>query len=180
MGIFGRGRSEREPRGGGRPDVGQLLLEGQDMIEQTAAAHRRRWGLGRAERWELDQASGVLRWTFPDKVVEAPAQVIGLHATADSRWSWAWSTPLVPPALAKASAEVRAWGERHRQDFLVRPDLTLSEEQVADLVAVAFRLSRATGLYRGASDPLTAHLMFGDVTIRPHGGEPEAFQIRID
>ncbi len=40
VGIFRRGKTDsNEPEKAAGPDVGQLLLQGHDMIEQTAAAH---------------------------------------------------------------------------------------------------------------------------------------------
>ena len=57
--------------------VAVLMLEGHDMIEKTAAAHRDRWGLRDADRWDLDQTSGKIKWTFADRLAEAPVQVLG-------------------------------------------------------------------------------------------------------
>lgn len=180
MGIFRRGKSGGD---GGGPEsgsgLGELLLEGHDMIEQTAAAHAERWGLGTAERWDLDPAAGKLRWTFPDKQVEAPVQLLGLYTPADSTWTWAWASRSVPPALAGDSEVVRSWGEEHAQDFLTQPSMAVTEEQAADLAAVAFRLSGATGFYRGPSGSVVAYMTFGPVTIRPTEGDEEHFVIAV-
>jgi Family of unknown function (DUF6882) len=48
------------------------------MIDQLARAHMS-WGLGSAERWGLDQRTGIITWTFPDKAATAPAQIIGSY-----------------------------------------------------------------------------------------------------
>ena len=47
-------------------DLGTLVLQGEDMIDQLARAHTS-WGLGSADRWGLDQPTGIITWTFPDK-----------------------------------------------------------------------------------------------------------------
>jgi hypothetical protein len=36
------------------------------MIDRLARAHTS-WGLGSADRWGLDQRTGIITWTFPDK-----------------------------------------------------------------------------------------------------------------
>jgi hypothetical protein len=179
VGIFRRGKTESsEPEESGS-DVGELLLQGHDMIEQTASAHAQRWGLGTAERWSLDPAAGTLRWTFPDKQVEAPVQLLGLFTPADSTWTWAWASPSVPPALAANAEAARAWGEEHGQPFLTQPATVVTEEQAADMAAVAFRLCGATGFYRGPSGSVVAYMTFGTVTIRPNEGDEEQFAITV-
>lgn len=67
----------RRKRGDEPDDLGVLLSQGHDMIQQTGQAHSQRWGLGSALRWDLDLASGLLRFTFPDRVAEAPFQILG-------------------------------------------------------------------------------------------------------
>ena len=85
----------------------------------------------------------------------------------------------VPASLSVDSQVVRSWGEEHRLGFLVQPSAGLTNEQVADLIAVAFRLSGATGLYRGPADSVVAYTTFGPVTIRPNDGEEEHFAIAV-
>ena len=63
MGLFRRGAKSTDP-GEGADDTGLLMLQGQDMIAQTGRAHADRWGLGTAQRWDLDQETGTIRWTF--------------------------------------------------------------------------------------------------------------------
>ena len=180
IGIFRRGGADSdEPEKAEVADVGELLLQGHDMIRQTAAAHDDRWGLGTAERWDLDQTAVTLRWTFADKVVEAPAQLLGLYSPADSTWTWAWASRSVPPSLSVDSEVVRSWGEQHGQRFLVQPTAVLTDERVADVVAVAFRLSGATGFYRGPAGSVVAYMTFGPVTIMPNEGEEEHFAIAV-
>lgn len=36
-----------------------IVMQGEDMMEQLAQAHRT-WGLGSAERWDLDQSTGQI------------------------------------------------------------------------------------------------------------------------
>jgi hypothetical protein len=79
MGLFERNTRPdsiaAEPE---RVDLGTLLLQGEDMIDQLARAHMS-WGLGSADRWGLDQRTGIITWTFSDKTATAPAQIIGSY-----------------------------------------------------------------------------------------------------
>lgn len=159
--------------------VAELLLQGRDMIDQTAQAHNARWGLGMADRWDLDQTSGTIRWTFSDRVAEAPAQILGSFSPSSGTWLWAWANDSLLPSMRTASDEVRSWGERNGQTMLTTPKLTLTEDQVADLVSVAFRLSRASGFYRAPAGQAEIHLTFGTVTITTQTGTTEEFKIGV-
>ena len=83
MGFFRRDKGGAPTGNDG--DLAITLAQGEDMIERVGRAHRERWGLGTAERWDIDQRAGVIRWSFPDKTVEAPVQLLGsYHAGAGS------------------------------------------------------------------------------------------------
>jgi|SRR5690349_7319747 len=87
MGWLKRNR----PPGSRAPEVepealATLLLQGDEMIEQLARAHMS-WGLGAADRWGLDQSTGTITWTFPDKTATAPAQIIGSYSPSATSWS---------------------------------------------------------------------------------------------
>lgn len=177
MALFRRKDEQRsEPAIG----VGELLLQGRDMIHQTAQAHDARWGLSEAERWDLDQTSGTIRWTFGDRVAEAPAQILGTFSPTSGTWLWAWANDSLLPSVRTTSEEVRSWGERNGQTMLTTPKLALTENQVADLVGIAFRLARASGFYRATAGQAQIHLTFGTVTITTDSGEVEEFNIRVD
>ncbi|WP_435827969.1 DUF6882 domain-containing protein [Nocardia asteroides] len=63
-------------------------MQGQDLIDQLGKVHMS-WGLGSADRWDLDQTTGLITWTFPDKTATAPAQIIGSHNPGAGTWMWA-------------------------------------------------------------------------------------------
>ena len=160
--------------------VGELLLQGQAMIEQTAQAHRLRWGLGSSDRWDLDQTTGIIRWTFPEKIAEAPAQLLGTYSTTHATWLWAWGNSSIQPGLREASESVRRWGESNEQPFLTTAQLEVTEEQVADLVAIAFRLTRATGFYRSAADATIPYITFGPVKTTWSDGRTDTFTVNVE
>jgi hypothetical protein len=174
MPLFKRSREQPASTGG---DIGTLLLQGQEMIAQTARAHADRWALGTAERWDLDQTTGILRWSFADKVVEAPAQLLGTYSPAGESWWWAWANESLSPALRQASEDVRRWGESNGQSILTQPQIQVTEEGAADLAAIAFRISDATGFYRSPAGRSLVFMTFGTVTIRRADGASETFTI---
>lgn len=91
MGIFKRSdKQESNADEKGQPGLGPLLLEGEDMIEQLAQAHAS-WGCGTAQRWGLDQQTGLITWTFADKTATAPAQILASYNPTSSTWLWAWA-----------------------------------------------------------------------------------------
>jgi hypothetical protein len=166
------------------PDEGltltDALLQGTEMLQQTTAAHVNRWGLGTAQRWDLDAAGGVLRWTFPERVAEAPVQVLGSYSTQGASWMWAWANDSLPSNLCSASAAVRSWGERQGHSALTTPVLHgLPEEQVAELTAIAFRITEATGFYRAPAGQSLLYTTFGSVVITTDDGRSESFSIDV-
>lgn len=166
------------------PDEGltlaDALLQGTDMLQQTTAAHVSRWGLGTAERWDLDAARGVLRWTFTDRVAEAPVQVLGSYSPSGASWTWAWAGDSLPTALRSASEAVRAFGERQGHAALTTPVLDdVSEEQVADLAAMAFRITRASGFYRAPAAGSHLYTTFGPVLLTTDDGGSETFSLDV-
>src|SRR4051812_9546710 len=86
---------------GAPTDLSTALLQGHDMIEQVGRAHAERWGLGTANSWSLDQETCQLRWSFADKVAEAPAQILGSFNPSTGGWIWAWANESVLPALRR-------------------------------------------------------------------------------
>ena len=157
-----------------------MILQGHDMIQQTGRAHSQRWGLGSALRWDLDQVTGQLRFTFEDRVAEAPVQIIGTYSHANGSWMWAWANTSLQQALCTASEQTRAWGEQHGHGMLTTARFEASEEQAGDLAALGFRLSGFSGFYRAPAGRSDLHLAFGTVTIVSAEGEREDFSINVE
>ena len=153
-----------------------LLLEGRDMIDRTSKAHRERWGLGSAKRWVLDQDDGRIVWSFDDHVASAPAQILGSWNGKVSSWVWSWDNESVQPSVRTTAEEVRAIGVEHGVGALSTSPLKLNEEQVRDLVAVAFRLAGCTGLYHHYDGVLATYVTFGPVTVEEAGGRTSTFE----
>ncbi|MCF3134759.1 hypothetical protein [Streptomyces olivochromogenes] len=90
------------------------------MIEQLARAHMS-WGLGSADRWDLDQTTGIITWTFPE--INADAQA------------------------------------------------------ASTLMALAVRVTEATGYYKGPGNNSSVIITFGPVPLTNADGSVSTFNI---
>ena len=91
MAMFRRPKKAASPSSA---DLSVLVLEGEDLLERTTAVHRD-WGLGTAEQWGLDQTTGLITWTFPDRTAMAPAQILASYSSAAGTWVWACENPSI-------------------------------------------------------------------------------------
>jgi hypothetical protein len=159
------------------PDLGTLVVEGQDAIARTTAQHSERWGLGSARRWVLDQQDGRIVWSFDDHVASAPAQILGSWNSEVGTFVWAWDNSSVAEGLAETASDVRAYGAEHDIAALTGSPLQLDEGQVRDLVALAFRIGRCTGLYAHFDGSMASYITFGEVTLEEAGGRTSTFAV---
>ncbi|MEV5474240.1 DUF6882 domain-containing protein [Streptomyces sp. NPDC002387] len=180
MGLFKRAnRSGGAGRDLDQAELGTLLLQGEDMIDQLAGAHRS-WGLGSADRWGLDQTTGVITWTFPDRTATAPAQILGSFSPSAGSWLWAWANESILPHMSKDARGVRDWAEAHGHAALTQPEVEADEKAAATLVALAVRISKAKGFYRGPGADSVAIITFGPVTLTEKDGTTSTFEVDLD
>lgn len=176
MGFFNRAKTE--PNQTGQPDLATLLLQGEDMLGQLAEAHQQ-WGCGSADRWGLDQTTGLITWTFADKVATAPAQILGTYSQTSGTWRWAWANESILPDMSRDSLLIRDWAQEHGHRTLTEPEIRADNQKANTLTAIAVRVTKATGFYRGSSGPAKTIITFGRVTITPHDGDPSTFAINV-
>ncbi len=148
------------------------------MMGRLAEAHQT-WGLGTADQWGLDQTTGRITWTFPDKTASAPAQILATYNPSAGSWLWAWANNSVLPSMSKDALAVRQWAEANGQDSLVTPQLSADDEMANTLTAISIRVTRATGFYRGQGTSMPV-ITFGPVTLSPADGESSTFTIRVE
>ncbi|WP_330461598.1 hypothetical protein OIB37_34855 [Streptomyces sp. NBC_00820] len=158
--------------------LGLLLLQGEEMIAQLAEAHRT-WGLGTADRWDLDQTTGLITWTFPDKTATAPAQILGSYSSRSGSWMWAWANPSILPGMARDAQNLRAWGDAHQHDAFTRATFEADEQAAATLIALAVRVSETTGFYRGPGASSYTVITFGPVTLTTPDGDTRTFTVDV-
>ncbi|WBO68760.1 DUF6882 domain-containing protein [Streptomyces camelliae] len=175
-GADSAGEAEDSAQDGG---LGILVLQGEEMIRQLAQAHMT-WGLGTADRWDLDQTTGLITWTFPDRSATAPAQILGSYSPRAGSWMWAWANPSILPEMSRDARSLRDWGEAHGHHAFTRAKFDADEQAVSTLVAIAVRATRATGFYRGPGGNASVIITFGPVTLTAADGSTSTFDIDID
>lgn len=144
----------------------QAFLEGSlEGLRLQTSAHQGTWQLGASDRWDFDQDTGELVFTFPDKIVSAPAQIIGTFDGRDSSWMWAWANESIDPALARDSIRCRAYGEQHHIARLTTPTWEGEEIDAWSMTALANRLCETNGAYRGPAGTTSVFFTFGRVTL---------------
>ncbi|MFE5586801.1 DUF6882 domain-containing protein [Kitasatospora sp. NPDC056531] len=156
-----------------------LLLQGEQMIDQLAEAHTT-WGLGTADRWGLDQRTGLITWTFPDRTATAPAQILATWSPGSASWLWAWANPSILTALSRDAGSVRDWAEADGHAALAEPEVEADEQLAATLAALAVRITKATGFYRAPGATSTTFITFGPVTLTSQDGSTSTFTVEID
>ena len=159
-------------------EMGVLLLQGEDMVQQLAQAHAS-WGLGSAQRWDLDQRSGLITWTFPDKVATAPAQILASYNSEGESWLWAWANESILPELSRDACSLRDWAVAHNQPTLAQPAVHADDQAAAALTALAIRITEAEGFYRGSGGASVPIITFGPVTLSTPDGNLSTFKVSM-
>lgn len=157
-------------------ELEKLVTEGHAEIARTTEQHSARWGLGTAQRWSLDQSQGRIFWAFEDHVASAPVQILGSWNAQVSSFVWSWDNDSIVEPLCRTAAEVRAFGVEHGIGALTSSPLELDEGRVRDVIALAFRIGRCTGLYHPFDGSLASYIAFGEVTLE-EAGRTSVFEV---
>ena len=156
----------------GRDDGGETrefldFVEGSvEGLQLQTNAHQGAWHLGEEERWNFDQDLGELVFTFPEVIARARAQIIGTLDTHAGTWMWAWANPSVKDVLKSDSLLVRAYGKEHGIRRLTDPSWLAGEKDGWRMTALASRLAKSNGAYRGPSEGIQIFMTFGDVALK--------------
>lgn len=161
--LFGRG--EPGDHGGETPEFAALLDASMEGLQLQTSAHQNTWQFGTAERWDFDQDSGQLVFTFPDKIATAPAQIIGSFDSRAGTWMWAWANPSLADTLKHDSLRVQTYGEQHGIRRLTTASWPAEESAAWEMTALAVRLCGANGAYRGPAGTTFVFLSFGKVQL---------------
>ncbi|TCC61052.1 hypothetical protein E0H73_17495 [Kribbella pittospori] len=179
MGLFKRAtKPASEVRATADGELATMLLQGENMVEQLAKAHLT-WGLGSADRWDLDQTTGLITWSFPDKVATAPAQILGSFSPTSGTWLWAWANQSILPELSRDALAVRDWAMANGQEALARAKVEADEQLASTLVALAVRITKARGFYRAPSGNSVVVITFGPVTLTAADGSTSTVAIEV-
>jgi hypothetical protein len=139
----------------------QFLAQALAQLQAQTASHSASWGLGSEAQWNLDMATGTLRFTFADgRVLNAPVQVIGTYNTKDGSFLWGWDHPSVPLSLRRAAQRVHDYGLAHGIERFTERSLECTQDQAWELTAAAAQLDGAAGAYRGDAKGTWVYMVF--------------------
>jgi hypothetical protein len=162
------------------PGFEPLVEKAMNDLRAKTASHQTAWGLGKAERWDVNQGDGRLIFTFPDKVVSCDVQIIGSFAKSQGTWLWSWDNPSVLSNLTLASRELRDYGRAHGYAKLTQAKWKATEEDAWQMVALATLVGNAQGAYRGPAGDTYVFMTFGPPRIEPRRrAEPSGAANRV-
>ncbi|WP_328719531.1 hypothetical protein OHT52_08570 [Streptomyces sp. NBC_00247] len=178
MGMFKRcNDAKKAGQPGDQALLGALLQQGENLIERLGRAHMT-WGLGSADRWDLDQTTGTITWTFPDKTATAPAQILGSFSSTSNSWLWAWANPSILPGMSRDARGFQDWAEANGHPGLAQPKIEADATVAATLAALAVRVTEATGYYRSQGSSSLV-MTFGPVTLTAADGSVSSFHLDL-
>jgi hypothetical protein len=139
-----------------------FLNQSLEGLKLQTSSHAQSWGLGTSVRWGFSMDTGVLQFTFPDKVVSVAAEIVGTLDRTDSTWLWAWANESIPEPLVRPSRLVRDYAVQNHLTDLTHPSLYSDEAGAWQLTALANRLRGGNGAYRGPAGDTFVYFIFAD------------------
>jgi len=95
-------------------DIDAYIEKANNHLQTLTQAHQNSWGLGSSDRWDADQETGVISWTFVDGViVQAPFQIIGTYNSLDNTFLWGWDHPSVVESQRKDAQTVLEFARKN-------------------------------------------------------------------
>jgi uncharacterized protein DUF6882 len=105
-------------------------------------------GVGAYERFEVDLASGKLRFFDGEQLaLEADVTPIGTHVSERASWQWAWANKSFPDEVRERAAKVKELAAQTDSAAFKERTLEADEAQTWQLVAMACEHLGALGTY---------------------------------
>lgn len=146
-----------------------LIEKAMAHTQALQSAHSKTWNMGDADRFDVDLEQDIISWTFVnEKIVSAPATLIGTWSGNDDSFLWGWDHPMSPPANANAAQAVKDYADKHNIGLLQDRKLNCALEDVWQLSAIAVLISDLQGVYRAPSGGSFVLIGFGEITISPY------------
>jgi hypothetical protein len=148
-------------------DFDALLRISMEELLLKTQFHQDSWMFGQEEQWNLDPGQAELVFTFPGRLVVAPAQIIGNYDGQSGLWTWSWANSSVPETLTTHAMHLKEYGEQNGIPRLTSPEWAGEETDCWYMAALACQLCGFHGAYRGPSDSAYSFITFGEVKISP-------------
>ncbi len=138
-------------------------------IAAQQLAHSGAWGLGDAERFDVDLQAGTITWMFTDRnmMVTAPAQLLGTWNPGDQTFLWGWAHPSAPPGTAVAAQAVKDWADQNGVVELQDRKIECDNDTCYSIAGIASPIGDLQGVYRFDAGGPWAYVGFGNVTLNP-------------
>ncbi len=138
-------------------------LEG---LRAKASAHSATWHLGEEEHWSVDQNTGQITFTFSDgTTATAEMQIVGTYSTEDGTFLWGWDHPSVYEPLREHAKLAKRFCEEHNLPDYTNRMVECSEDDAWKFTAVAARLKKANGAYRGPAGNALVYMTSGEIKL---------------
>ncbi len=150
-------------------DFASLVEFAGHHIQAQQVAHSSTWGLGSAERFDVDLEAGTITWQFPDKnvVANAPAELLGTWNPQDNTFLWGWDHPSTPPGTAIATQAVKTWADQNGVVELQQRSISCTNDECYSIAGIASPIGNLQGVYRFDAGGPWAYVGFGNVTLSP-------------
>lgn len=147
-------------------DVELFVAQSLEGLKAQTQAHSASWHLGEEEQWFVDQDRGLVRFTFSNGILaEAPIQIVGTFNPEDNTFLWGWDHPSVGETLRKHVVLAYEFGVEHQIPEYTSGKVSCTEESAWEFAAVAARLARANGAYRGNAGGPWVYMTFGEIKL---------------
>lgn len=143
--------------------------QAREHLAELTRKNQKEWGMGKATRWDADLEEGFITWSFNDKTVRAPVQVIATYNPAAQDLMWGWDHPSVSEELGRHARILKKWGQDNRIDPLVTRQIQCTEADAWTYAAMAAKLADAHGVYRGTEGQVYIYFTFDRVIIENKG-----------
>ncbi len=143
-------------------NVKGFITQSVNWLRDQQGFNAQTWGLNSpGSSWDVDMEKGTITFLFPDKTVTASVQIIG--TLYDGSFMWGWEHPSVLVQLQHDALLAKEWGEKNNLEDYTNHVVKADEDKAWEFTAVANRLSKATGTYRGKTDDTWVYMTFGPV-----------------
>jgi hypothetical protein len=145
----------------------QYLSEARASLEQQISKQTSSWHLGEAQTWTANFLEGTLRFRAGEAHVgTAKIQVIGSYNKTDRSFTWGWDHPAATSEpLRQHALLVLAWGRKADMPALINRKVPCTEQEAWNFAALANRLAKTDGVFRGPSGTAWIFMTLSDVRI---------------
>jgi hypothetical protein len=157
MGLFGK-------KSKGTDDTKLFITQSVNGMKAQQQANVALWHLNHPQgRWDVDMQTGKVIFTHPEKTATADMQIVG--TLYNGTFLWGWDHPSVPAPLRHAAQLAKKWGEEKKLEEYTQKEVPASEDKAWEFTAVAARLAKSAGTYRGRNGDAWVYMVFGPVSL---------------